>query len=62
MRWTYKPFPADEVGKLSVATGVSPVVAELLLRNGLATVGGSSSSRWTTGARRAPAASSWLVA
>jgi single-stranded-DNA-specific exonuclease len=35
MRWTYKPFPADEVGKLSVATGVSPVVAELLLRNGL---------------------------
>lgn len=35
MRWTYKPFPADEVGKLSVATGVNPVVAELLLRNGL---------------------------
>ena len=35
MRWTYKPFPADEVGKLSVATGVGSVVAELLLRNGL---------------------------
>lgn len=36
MRWTYKPFPADEVGSLSRATGVGPVVAELLLRNGLA--------------------------
>ena len=35
MRWTYKPFPADEVGTLSRATGVTPVVAELLLRNGL---------------------------
>lgn len=35
MRWTYKPLPADEVGNLSVAAGVSPVVAELLLRNGL---------------------------
>ncbi|MFA6960083.1 MAG: single-stranded-DNA-specific exonuclease RecJ [Opitutaceae bacterium] len=35
MRWTYKPFPADEVGTLSQKTGVSPVIAELLLRNGL---------------------------
>ena len=35
MRWSYKPFPTDEVGKLSTQTGVSPVIAELLLRNGL---------------------------
>jgi single-stranded-DNA-specific exonuclease len=35
MRWTYKPFPADEVGTLSRAAGVTPVVAELLLRNGI---------------------------
>jgi len=35
MRWTYKPFPAEEVGTLSRAAGVSPVIAELLLRNGL---------------------------
>lgn len=35
MRWTYKPSPADEVGALSRHTGVSPVIAELLLRNGL---------------------------
>src|SRR3954469_23874203 len=35
MRWTYKPSPAEEVGALSTHTGVSPVIAELLLRNGL---------------------------
>ncbi len=35
MRWTYKPFPADEVGNLSRHAGVSPVIAELLLRNGI---------------------------
>jgi len=35
MRWTYKPSPAEEVGALSKHTGVSPVIAELLLRNGL---------------------------
>ena len=35
MRWTYKPSPAEEVGALSRHAGVSPVVAELLLRNGL---------------------------
>jgi single-stranded-DNA-specific exonuclease len=35
MRWSHKPFPADEVGKLSTQTGVTPVIAELLLRNGL---------------------------
>ena len=35
MRWSYKPFPAEEVGKLSTETGVSAVIAELLLRNGL---------------------------
>lgn len=36
MLWTYKPFPADEVGKLSRDAGVNPVIAELLLRNGMA--------------------------
>lgn len=35
MRWTYKPSPAEEVGALSKHAGVSPVIAELLLRNGL---------------------------
>ena len=35
MRWTYKPFPADEVGALGKHTGAGPVIAELLLRNGL---------------------------
>lgn len=35
MRWTYKPSPAEEVGVLSRQAGVSPVIAELLLRNGL---------------------------
>lgn len=34
MRWTYKPLPADEVEALSRRAGVSPVLAELLLRNG----------------------------
>ena len=36
MRWTYKPFPAEEVGALSRTAAVSAVIAELLLRNGLA--------------------------
>ena len=35
MLWTYTPFPADEVGALSRRAGVSPVLAELLLRLGL---------------------------
>lgn len=35
MRWTYTPLPADEVGALSRQAGVDPVLAELLLRNGL---------------------------
>ncbi|MET0263835.1 MAG: single-stranded-DNA-specific exonuclease RecJ [Rariglobus sp.] len=35
MRWTYKPSPAEQVEALSRHTGVTPVVAELLLRNGL---------------------------
>ena len=35
MLWTYQPFPADEVGALSRHAGVSPVLAELLLRQGL---------------------------
>ncbi len=35
MRWTYTPFPADEVAELGRAAGVSPVLAELLLRAGL---------------------------
>ena len=35
MLWTYLPFPADEVGALSRHAGVSPVLAELLLRQGL---------------------------
>jgi single-stranded-DNA-specific exonuclease len=35
MLWTYQPSPADEVGALSRHAGVSPVLAELLLRQGL---------------------------
>lgn len=35
MRWTYSPLPADEVEALSRRAGVSPVIAELLLRSGL---------------------------
>ncbi len=35
MRWTYTPFPADEVEELSRAAEVSSVLAELLLRAGL---------------------------
>jgi len=34
MRWIYQPLPAAEVEALSRDTGVSPVLAELLLRNG----------------------------
>lgn len=36
MRWTHTPLPADAVGALSRGAGVSPVLAELLLRAGLA--------------------------
>ncbi|MBL9193000.1 MAG: single-stranded-DNA-specific exonuclease RecJ [Opitutaceae bacterium] len=36
MRWIYSPFPAEEIDGLSRRTGVSPVMAELLLRAGLA--------------------------
>jgi single-stranded-DNA-specific exonuclease len=35
MRWTHTPFPAEEVEALSKRAGVSPVLAELLLRAGL---------------------------
>ncbi len=35
MRWTYLPPPAGEVDALSQRAGVSPVLAELLLRNQL---------------------------
>lgn len=35
MRWTYKPFPADEVAALSKQASITPVIAELLLRNGI---------------------------
>lgn len=35
MRWTYEPSPADEVEALGRHAGVSPVIAELLLRNGV---------------------------
>lgn len=35
MRWTYTPLPADEVEALGRRAGVSPVMAELLLRGGL---------------------------
>ncbi|HXA15094.1 MAG TPA: single-stranded-DNA-specific exonuclease RecJ [Opitutaceae bacterium] len=35
MRWTYTPLPAAEVEALGRAAGVSPVLAELLLRLGL---------------------------
>lgn len=34
MRWTYTPFPAEEIEALSKSAGVSPVVAELLMRGG----------------------------
>jgi len=36
MRWVYTSLPADQVEALSRAAGVSPVLAELLLRVGLA--------------------------
>jgi single-stranded-DNA-specific exonuclease len=39
MLWTFQPFPADEVGALSRHAGVSPVLAELLLRQGLGDAG-----------------------
>lgn len=35
MRWTYTPFPAEEVEELCRTAGVSTVLAELLLRAGL---------------------------
>jgi single-stranded-DNA-specific exonuclease len=35
MRWTYKPFPAEQVENLGKEAGVGPVIAELLLRNGI---------------------------
>jgi single-stranded-DNA-specific exonuclease len=35
MRWVYTPLPADQIEALSRRVGVSPVLAELLLRNGL---------------------------
>ncbi len=35
MRWVYTPLPADQIDALSRRAGVSPVMAELLLRNGL---------------------------
>lgn len=34
MRWTYTPLPAEEIDAISRRTGVSRVLAELLLRNG----------------------------
>jgi len=34
MRWTYTPLPAGEIEAISTRTGVSRVLAELLLRNG----------------------------
>ncbi len=35
MRWLYHPLPADEVETLSRRAGISPVLAELLLRRGV---------------------------
>ncbi|MDR2675644.1 MAG: single-stranded-DNA-specific exonuclease RecJ [Opitutaceae bacterium] len=35
MRWTYKPFPPGQAAALARAAGVSPILAELLLRAGL---------------------------
>lgn len=35
MRWIYTPLPAEQIEALSRRAGVSPVLAELLLRNGL---------------------------
>lgn len=37
MRWIYTPPPAEIVGELARATAVSPVLAELLLRQGAST-------------------------
>ena len=39
MRWNYTPVPAGSVADLARAAGTTPVVAELLLRNGLAEPG-----------------------
>ncbi len=36
MRWTYQPPPAGQVEALSQQAGVNPVLAEVLLRNGIA--------------------------
>ena len=35
MRWIHTPLPASEVEAFGRQLGVSPVLAELLLRNGL---------------------------
>jgi len=35
MRWFYKALPEEEIASLSKSTGVSSVMAELLLRSGL---------------------------
>lgn len=35
MRWIHTPFPPEEIEALSKSAGVSPILAELLLRGGL---------------------------
>jgi len=35
MRWLYKALPAEDIASLSKSTGVSSVMAELLMRSGL---------------------------
>lgn len=35
MRWTYKPLPSEEIKTLSRSAGLSTVLAELLLRQGI---------------------------
>jgi single-stranded-DNA-specific exonuclease len=39
MRWIYSPLPATDVDEFSRRLGVSPVLAELLLRNGVREIG-----------------------
>ena len=41
MRWNHQPPPPDAVAALARAAGVSPVLASLLLRQGVADGGGA---------------------
>ena len=35
MRWIYTPLPVEKIGELSRNAGISPVLAELVLRTGV---------------------------